>query len=188
VPPWCTSSAGGTRAVQAAGSDLGGVPSVDVEEAIAGEDAQLGKVAWISHPQQHDPLVGVGDDELANPAPLQPAPALVWIVGAEQHHDQFCLVPVKPGQVHIQIGPGQLGLMKRVEQHSLPAAASRQLFCQRGNEGAIFACVGESHREAGAVLLSLMPHYFGLAKWELWQGLRGSAPAIPARQAEVLDD
>ena len=67
--------------------------------------------------------------------------------------------------------------MKPIEQHPLPPAASRQLFRQRGHQGAVFAGVRESHREAGAVLLALLPHHIGLATGGLWQGLQGSAPA-----------
>ena len=152
------------------GADLGCGPGRHVEIAITGQDTQLGEIAWISDPKRHDPFLGGADDELADPAPFQAAPALVWIVGAEQHHDQFCLVPIQPGQVHIQIGPGQFGLMKPVEQHPLTPAAPRQLFCQRGHQGAVFAGVGEAHREAGAVLLARMPHHFGLAIGGLWQG------------------
>ncbi len=67
--------------------------------------------------------------------------------------------------------------MKPIEQHPLPPAASRQLFRQRGHQGAVFAGVGESHRKAGAVLQALLPHHFGRATGRLWQGLQGSVPA-----------
>jgi hypothetical protein len=129
---------------------LGGRAARGIEVAVTGEDALLGEITRIPKTDQHDPcLVGL-EDQQADPAPFQAAPALARVIGAEHHNDQLALVAVEARQVNIEIGPCQFGLVEFDEEHLPLAELRREALRHRSHRGSLLAGVGEAHQEATA--------------------------------------